>query len=337
MLSFDFYESGRGETTIVTFPDNSIGIIDAHPSSNGNRPNILSLIQDKTIRFICLTHPHDDHYLDLPAVFSQNPPLEFWHTIPDVKAFFYSLGQYNEFNAQTDSLMAKLLTRRAEPLINIFFKCKQDKIEQLNLTDKLAPIDICNVKITILAPQNSTISNYKYELANHANNRRKDMPDPNDISAALAFEYAGKTFIHGGDVLAKQWHGIISRAQNQNFPAASIFKVPHHGAKNALDMVHTSENYMQLFANEVSTITFGNSTHPDIDVFRLLNSKSKDMYFLINKFALANPLNIPDACCQSQPHICNSIVRVEINNEGMISITLGKGCRSCNQLPSCLE
>ena len=337
MLSFDFYESGRGETTVVTFPDKSIGIIDAFPSLANTRPDIASLIHGKKIRFICLTHPHDDHYLDLPIVFDQNPPDEFWHTIPDSRAFFYSIGQYKAFESSTDSIMAKFLTKKAKPLIDIFATCSKNHIEQVKLTDRTSPIKICDTTITFLAPINNTVSKYQYELTNYAQNIKKEIPDANIISAAIAFEYAGITFIHGGDVLAKQWHDIVSRIHGRDLPSASIFKIPHHGAKNAIDLSNPSEGYPHLFADDVTTITFGNSTHPDIDVFRLINTKAKDMYFLINRFSSSNPLNIPDAFLRSEPSICNNIVCIEINDDSTLSFKLGKGCRSCQQFPDCLK
>lgn len=56
MLKFDFYESGVGETIIVTFPNGGIGVIDAHPSPTSSRPAILEIVGKRQIHFICLTH-----------------------------------------------------------------------------------------------------------------------------------------------------------------------------------------------------------------------------------------------------------------------------------------
>lgn len=61
MLKLDFYESGAGETILLTFPSGGIGIVDAHPSATASRPQILELIRDRKVHFACLTHPHRDH------------------------------------------------------------------------------------------------------------------------------------------------------------------------------------------------------------------------------------------------------------------------------------
>ena len=68
MLTFDFYESGRGETIVVTFPDGGIGVVDAHPSTRANRLRIEEIVSGKKIHFICLTHPHADHGRDFRRV-----------------------------------------------------------------------------------------------------------------------------------------------------------------------------------------------------------------------------------------------------------------------------
>jgi len=71
MLKLDFYESGNGETILITFPSGGIGVVDAHPSSRGLRPPILDLVRGRHIHFVCLTHPHADHGVDLTSIGSQ--------------------------------------------------------------------------------------------------------------------------------------------------------------------------------------------------------------------------------------------------------------------------
>src|SRR5437016_6343827 len=91
-LRVDFYESGIGETILVTFPSGGLGLIDAHPSSLATRPEILEIIKGKKLHFVCLTHPHADHGEDLVSVLEQHADIEeFWHTIFDVPAFIYGI------------------------------------------------------------------------------------------------------------------------------------------------------------------------------------------------------------------------------------------------------
>ena len=63
MLQIDFYESGDGETILLTFPNGGMGIVDAIrlpllPT------RLLDLIRGRTVHFVCLTHPHRDHGMD---------------------------------------------------------------------------------------------------------------------------------------------------------------------------------------------------------------------------------------------------------------------------------
>lgn len=334
MLSFDFYESGIGETTIVNLPDGSIGLVDACPSTLAKRPTISELIKGRQIRFICLTHPHEDHYADLPDVFRNSPPDEFWHTISDTQAFFYSISEYMDFPSTKEALM-KILVKRTKPLIDIFHDCLEKNITQIIVSDT-SSFKIADVEVSFLAPSNSTLSKYKYAMQKCAKGKLKVMPSPNTISSAVVFHYKGFTFIHGGDVEAEQWKSAVHTAHQRNLPHASVFKIPHHGSQNTLSPKE-SENFTTLFSGKTSTVIFGNSTHPALNVFRILSEKSADMYFLINRFSSSNPLGIPDAVCLSTPNICNEHVRLEIDDNGTHLFTIGKGCAACGRLPVCLH
>ena len=94
MLRADFYESAEGETIILTFPDGGLGVIDAHPSPRAQRPNIEDLVRGKHVHFVCLTHPHADHGIDLHRVFGVAASVgAYWHTLSDIQAVMYSITQ----------------------------------------------------------------------------------------------------------------------------------------------------------------------------------------------------------------------------------------------------
>src|ERR1051326_1363275 len=89
-LRIDFYDSGVGETIVITFPRGGLGLVDAHPSANSSRPSILDIVSGKKLHFVCLTHPHADHGVDLiPVLQRQTDIAEFWHTSPDTSSFIF--------------------------------------------------------------------------------------------------------------------------------------------------------------------------------------------------------------------------------------------------------
>src|SRR5580765_8010860 len=121
MLRFDFYESGKGETIIITFPDGGIGIVDAHPSAGGGRPGISELIRGKDIHFVCLSHPHYDHGADLVPVLQSTARIaSFWHTVPEVKSFFLGLGRITNYSGPTQQFVQAFRANDRQFLIKLF-------------------------------------------------------------------------------------------------------------------------------------------------------------------------------------------------------------------------
>jgi ribonuclease BN (tRNA processing enzyme) len=97
-LRLDFYESGVGETIVITFPSGGLGLVDAHPSQHSDRPNIRDIVKGKNLHFVCLTHPHSDHGIDLVSVLEEHPNVAaFWHTIFEIPALIYGAEQTVNF------------------------------------------------------------------------------------------------------------------------------------------------------------------------------------------------------------------------------------------------
>ncbi len=133
-LRFDFYESGIGETIIITFPQGDLGLVDAHPSQNSLRPEILKLIEGKRLRFVCLTHPHADHGVDLLAVLQRHAHIDaFWHTVFDLPAFIYGIEQFVNFPSAVREHAAKMNQDWGAFLFDIYAAVIERKIPRHEL------------------------------------------------------------------------------------------------------------------------------------------------------------------------------------------------------------
>ena len=148
MLKIDFYESGQGETTIITFPNGGIGVVDAHPSPSGSRPDLLSLVDGKKIHFACMTHPHEDHALDLVTLLTKYPDTELWHTVPEVDQFVYSMGEMDNFPSAMQNVVLKLQKRAAKCIADIYFMVAEERMVHSNIATK----NIDGVDIHFLGP-----------------------------------------------------------------------------------------------------------------------------------------------------------------------------------------
>src|SRR5436190_10353163 len=130
-LKVDFYESAVGDTIIVTFPSGGIGLVDAHPSRHTHRPEILKLVDGKKLHFVCLTHPHADHGVDLIPVLEKHPEVsEFWSTIFEIPAFIFGIEQTVNFPSPVQKFAAKMNQDWGEFLVDVFGAVIQRKISR---------------------------------------------------------------------------------------------------------------------------------------------------------------------------------------------------------------
>lgn len=346
MLKIDFYESGKGETTIITFPDESIGVVDAFPSACGTRPDIVSLAAGKKLRFICLSHPHDDHARDLSVLIEQEHPEEFWNTVVQASCFFYWTSEAKKYKSTVSSAAERHQKKAVESVIDLFSIVKEQKITQLKISSETKSQSIAGVDVFFFSPDRKTISDYEYGMADMEQNKRRLLPNPNLLSSVIAFRYGKSVFIHGGDTEAEQWNVACREFKESGLPLSVLMKIPHHGAANALHRSERSSTtfhntYIKLFQQQANLVVFGNATHPNKEVWRSLRNKTENIYFLLNQFRpslVQLPLNIPHGRLKNAGDgiLCNSHIHAELDDAGIVTMNNGLSCRNCDQFSQCL-
>jgi hypothetical protein len=151
-LKIDFYESSDGETIIIEFPDGGLGIVDAHPSATNSRPPILDLVKGKKIHFVCLTHPHADHGIDLIPVLEKHRPIAaFWHTNPDVSSFVYHcVTERPNYPSPVRRFVNELADGWADFLLDLYSSASP--IAERKLHSRVMPESIAGVRISFWDP-----------------------------------------------------------------------------------------------------------------------------------------------------------------------------------------
>lgn len=341
MLKVDVYESGVGETIIVTFPSGGVGVVDAHPSPGKLRPEILQLLQGKHVHFVCLTHPHADHGIDLVPVVRDQPQVdEFWHTVSDIAAFFFfPVTETKNFPSPMRALAAGMKARYARFLIDLFHAVVTREIQMHQLRSDLQKKILDGVEIHCLSPeeavQHEVINAYRRQ---HEGEKVK-IPDSNSLSAILVLVYAGRAVLLGADALKKNWQTAIERYRKLGLPRASILKVPHHGASNAI-VLHKKNipNYLDVCSRNPdckAIFVGGDSKHPDPDVFVRTRART-DTVCLSNglRTSASNPLGItiPGARAAIPATTCNAHVSIEIGSDGTVTRCIGDQCQDCPNL-----
>lgn len=74
-LEIRFLDVGQGDGTLIILPDGKLGVVDAAQSSNGANPVLDAILAHEStlgepadLAFICLTHPHEDHFSGLATI-----------------------------------------------------------------------------------------------------------------------------------------------------------------------------------------------------------------------------------------------------------------------------
>jgi hypothetical protein len=336
-LRVDFYESGDGETIIITFPGGGLGIVDAHPSPSRSRPDILSLTKGKTIHFACLTHPHADHGVDLIPLLESHPDIRsFWHTASPLDAFIFWTTETTNYPSPVHQFAHDLRKGWADFLTDLYGAvARRDDIQPHLLQSNLLPAVIDGVEIHCLSPDEAIRNKFERVYRSRVSGERAALPNPNSLSAILALRWGSSVALLGGDARKENWDTAHAHHHHRKLPKAIVFKVPHHGARNAMNW--QAANYLDLCArapNARAVLFAGDADHPDADVYRKLRAQT-DLLCLANGLAGAqgemNPLqiNLPGARAARGPRVCNPVVSIELDDKGNSTLLTGNNCEAC--------
>lgn len=335
-LRVDFYESGKGDTVIVTFPDGGLGIIDAHPTSSGGRPDILTLVRDRKLHFVCLTHPHADHGIDLVPVLQHHPNVpEFWHTNSDVGAFIFRLGEIPSWPSEVREFALKMAEDWQRFMIDLFGAVTDREIPDHQIRAGEEPRAVAGVEIHALAPEESETREFSRFWRDKASDPTEERPNLNPLSAILALRFGDSVVLLGADAIGRNWRAAAKRYRKLGLPKALVLKIPHHGGADALPV--TGANYLDLCLHaeqRCKAVLFaGDSKHPNARVEERLRART-DLYCLGNGLKgrrRGKDLGIELPGARPLPAIepCQPVVSIELDAVGKLTVLAGHSCDGC--------
>ena len=342
MLRFDFHESGEGETIVITFPGGGVGVVDAHPSPTASRPEIVELLRGKRVHFICLTHPHADHGKDLERILRAGIEVEsFWHTLSELKTFFYSLTQTKNYPGPLKDFVNSFRTDWARFLVSLFHAAQNVfNVPMHQLRADLETMEFDGVEISCLSPEESVQQGFTAAYRRMANSEPVEPPDKNGLSAILAVRYQGRVALLGADALRENWRTAAIRYRKRGFPKAELLKVPHHGAKNAYlpNPIGHEANYLDLTASKPaghSVLFAGDADHPAESVYERLRAHTETAC-LVNGLMCPpvdrDPLKLAYIGARAVAparRICNPTISYEIGDDGALRRVAGVSCEEC--------
>ena len=223
---------GHGDSIILELPNNNWGVIDCFKITNESEPPALTFLKArnvKRLKFVCLTHPHYDHYhgmLEILKHFAADGAQieEFWDFGMDkdkLHVFKERCGSEKEFTE---------LQRLYDFILD---KVLNEGIPYLEAKQNTKCLDWNNIKIFSLAPIGHDTIKYIRSLG-------KDIRiDENLLSVVLVVTCGQTNVILGSDT--KSWQDILglwrkecvtSKGRKRGF---DFVKVSHHGSREGND------------------------------------------------------------------------------------------------------
>jgi hypothetical protein len=194
-------------------------------------PPALELLQEhgaQGLAFVCLTHPHEDHYSGLSQILEafEGRIDEFWvFPIDSRHRRKFLLRQHEKNSSGGPTGWA-----RYHELESIFRSL--NGMERAGLGQTLVGgvrKSIAGVDIECLSPLSNDLNRYQSALA-RSNNIQDYRAEENLLSVVLRLRYCGNSVLLSSDAPHSAWPAIWKRANKQL--ASEAVKVSHHGAKS---------------------------------------------------------------------------------------------------------
>ncbi len=245
-MGLDIYVIGAriGESIVIRTPAGAFGVIDSYASQPTNpttNPILvrLSSLGAERLRFLALSHPHMDHFLGLPTIFTTYKGAidEFWKPPfghPNWGALFAEFIE--EFNAEESEIERERITERIKVFRQILGLAKGEKPKMKSVLTQDAKTlyeeTAHELSIECLGPCTDIVDKYQEDLAKkvivkglHTSNAAHNL-----VSSVIAIRYKNWVGLFGGDTEKLSWNEIFDRCKGMGLSKTRFVKVAHHGS-----------------------------------------------------------------------------------------------------------
>lgn len=260
------FGKGLGECILVHLTNDKWAVVDSLLDES-RRPVALSYLESigvapEKIEYVFVTHWHDDHVKGIAQIYD---------AAPNAKVFVSQCVTRDEFfeliEAQKNHKERFSETETGVDEFGSMFYAVKDRAKTLEFASASKLLENVRIgtrplKIWALSPADMEFGQTIAYFAKYLPKIKegfKSIPrqDENDSAVVLGVTLDSVTFLLGSDLnheidQKRGWTAVISTAKKVELPSASVFKVPHHGSKNA----HCDEVWKELLAAKpVSLLT----------------------------------------------------------------------------------
>jgi beta-lactamase superfamily II metal-dependent hydrolase len=242
---------GKGESIAIKLPDGTWGIVDCYSHSRSDtaaNPTYQFLKSEgvKRLRFLCLTHPHEDHFMGMVQLIDEFRPLEFWRFNGLSHEHFRQLIRNQALLAASTAgppVRKEALSRSAQELLEIRSRvlagARSETMEPRRLQEPAVALEIATAdewvfRIETLAPTGNQVEKYEgtvFESIDASGRLGVTLTDPvhNLISLVLLISFGQTRVLLGADLERQCWVEVMKKRTDLH---ASLVKVSHHGSRN---------------------------------------------------------------------------------------------------------
>ncbi len=290
MLRIHILNVGQGDSIIIEHTDKAgkkfFGVIDSNKQKNETSPKALKKLISlgaKRLSFVCLTHPHSDHYLGLLQI------LDHFHKKID-RLWTCPLDDYVGGNLKRlskvyidlvkSSLDNQELRDSIVELVRIFKHIDENYLKSWDQLcggySLLNPVGFLDVDFYSILP----LCRSKSVLATWIRDGQPRFPEQkvqNRLSVAILLKYCGISIVLGGDALSVEWNAHKKQFLSKNLGKSQIVKLPHHGSK--LDCNESVIQYLfDSSEQKYALISADGNSHPDQETILSLKAKNIKPY-----------------------------------------------------------
>lgn len=256
-----FGGASKGECIVIKLPNGEYGVVDSClGDSNADFIPPVQFLKERKVEelsFLCLTHPHDDHFSGMLEFLNEFRVTEFWHSgalsqqhlrwiitqeIVDSR-MVGDRDRESRLNELMKIYKKVAALRKRPPQRRRKRKKKKVKVDRQHLVLRPAvlgtslfpfPQPRAGTTITAIAPSGEEKDAYERSLGKCFVNGElveSSSRDHNQISLGLIVKCGTTVVVLGGDVEKKNWEAAIRDYAQQL--EANLVKVSHHGSKNS--------------------------------------------------------------------------------------------------------
>jgi beta-lactamase superfamily II metal-dependent hydrolase len=293
MLKFHILNVEQGNSAIVEFDSGTekfFGVVDSNLPAGVTEPKALTKLRElgaQRLSFVCLTHPHKDHFKGLyPIIQAFDGRIDYFYSCP-FGALFQNPKRLKQFATKLQAIykMSEGEPRKEalELLQIIKWATEKSKAGSLDWREcagehfQLAPTGFAGVSVATILPPTKARGPYIQQIERQDGFILGTFKE-NEISLALEFSYGGTVVVLGGDGTVANWDDRRRWERNRNSPLnASVVNLPHHGSRHDC----SDEVLLQLFASRgdrAGVNSANGHSHPSFEVIEWMERNGVKPY-----------------------------------------------------------